>query len=176
MLKYFQKVPFVYHSIRKLKDFSIQQWWFPFKSFLKIGIFWKWKACNMHIPKGCFFKRYHDISTTSFIYRKNQMAKIEGIDVYIKWPVPSEVMTLCWVLTHSVPKCINNCRVRDFTRRFRVRTTHCEYAWHANWRRHVDDARMTIYLFKHLRSCKCAKPSSARCALVCSTYPRREFA
>ena len=96
----------------------------------------------MHIPKGCFLKRYHYFSTTSFICtdQKNQMAKIGGIDVYIKWPVPSEVMTLCQVLTHSVPKCINNCRVRDFTRHFRVRhdplwvCLTCQLAATCGWR------------------------------------------
>ena len=68
------------------------------------------------------------------------MAKIRGIGVYIKWPIPSEVMTLCRVLTHSVPKCINNCRVRDFTRRFRVRhdplwvCLTCQLAATCGWR------------------------------------------
>ena len=45
--------------------------------------------------RASFLKRYHYFSTTSFIYRKSQMAKIGGIEVYTKWPVPLEVMTLC---------------------------------------------------------------------------------
>jgi hypothetical protein len=68
------------------------------------------------------------------------------------------MMTLCWVLTHYVPKCLIIAEWEILRDVFECGTTHCEYAWHANWRRHVDDARMTIYLFKHLRSCKCAKP------------------
>ena len=85
--------------------------------------------------------------------------------LHLKWMIPlftnHNSNTLDFSLTLN-QKCINNCRVRDFTRRFQVRHDP------ALWRPMLDmpiggDMWMTLewqFIFSNicLGSCKCAKP------------------